>query len=82
MEKTGEKWRDEEGRIWEKCVFTLELTGFSEGSELPSELKGKKVKLVRWCCYDWHYKKGVRKTLEEDETEAVVRGSPIETVFW
>jgi len=37
---------------------------------------------VRYCLYDWHYKTGVRKTLEPDETEAVLSGKPTETVFW
>lgn len=30
MEKTGEK-RDERGKLWEKCIFTVKLTGFSKG---------------------------------------------------
>lgn len=85
VERTGEKKKDEEGVVWEKCIFTLELTGFSKRSpekELPEELKGRKIKLVRWCSFDWHYKTGVKKTLEEDETEAVLSGKPTETVFW
>jgi hypothetical protein len=75
IKKTGEKKRDESGRIWEKCVFTVELTGFSKrtpNEAIPPELRGKKVKIVRWCCFDWHYKLGVRKTLEQDETEAFI----------
>ncbi|MEM2135483.1 MAG: hypothetical protein Q6366_002825 [Candidatus Freyarchaeota archaeon] len=85
IEKTGEKKKDEEGNIWEKCIFSLELTGFSKRTpheELPSELKGKKVKLVRWCCFDWHYKTGVRKTLEPEETEAVLKNKPLNSVYW
>ena len=79
IEKTGEKRRDEDGNLWEKCVLTVELIGFSKRTPseviLP-ELKGGKVKLVRWCCFDWHYELGVRKTLELDETEAVIKGKP------
>lgn len=85
IEKTGETFIDEDGNRWEKCIFTVELTGFSKRTpeeKLPEELKGRRVKLIRWCCFDWHYKLGVRKTLEPDETEAVLKGIPIETVFW
>ena len=85
IEKTGEKKEDEEGNLWEKCVFTLELTGFSKRTPdqlIPPDLKGKVVKLVRWCCFDWHYKLGVTKTLESDETEAVIIGKPTATVYW
>jgi hypothetical protein len=85
VEKTGETKKDEEGNVWEKCIFDIELTGFSKrtpGEELPSELRGKKVKLVRWCCFDWHYKTGVRKTLEPEETEAVLKNKPLDSVYW
>lgn len=85
IEKTGEKCEDDEGNLWEKCVFTIELTGFSKRTPsevLPENLKGKKVKLVRWCCFDWHYKLGIIKTLEPDETEAVINGKQIATVYW
>ncbi len=85
VEKTGEKKKDEEGNVWEKCIFSLELTGFSKRTPdevASSALKGKKIKLVRWCCFDWHYKKGVRKTLESDETEAVLKGKPTGSVYW
>ncbi len=85
IEKTGEKKKDEEGNVWEKCIFSLELTGFSKRTpheELPSELKSKKIKLVRWCCFDWHYKTGVRKTLEPEETEAVLKNKPLDSVYW
>jgi len=85
IERTGEYIVDQDGDRWEKCIFTIELTGFSKRTPnevLPEHLKGKKVKIVRYCCFDWHYKLGVRKTLEPDETEAVLRGEPTETVFW
>lgn len=83
VEKTGEK-RTEGGEEWEKCIFDLELTGFSKRTpdeKLPAETEGRRVKLIRWCCHDWHYKIGVRKTLEQDETEAVLRGEKSTTVF-
>lgn len=85
VEKVDDSFVDDEGNKWEKCVFTLELTNFSKRTPnevVPENLKGKKVKLVRYCCFDWHYKLGVRKTLEPDETEAVLHGTPIETVYW
>lgn len=85
IERTGEYITDEEGEKWEKCIFTIELTGFSKrtpNEKIPEEIKGKKVKLVRYCCFDWHYKIGVIKTLEPDETEAVLSGKPTKTVFW
>lgn len=85
IEKTGEKKEDEEGNLWEKCIFSLELTGFSKRTPkevVPSGLEGKKVKLVRWCTFDWHYKTGVRKTLEPDETEAVIQGEPTDSIYW
>jgi len=85
IEKTGEKKKDEEGNLWQKCIFELELSGFSKRTPkeaMPPNLKGKKVRLVRWCCFDWHYKLGVKKTLEPDETEAVMKGEPTVSVYW
>ena len=32
------------------------------------------VRVVRWCCLDWHYRTGVRATLTREETEAVLGG--------
>jgi hypothetical protein len=84
IEKTGESKTDEEGSKWEKCVFTIELTNFSKRTPdevLPDSIKGKKVKIVRFCCYDWHYKLGVKKTLDPCETEAVLVGKQTETVY-
>lgn len=84
VERTGEiVRRDDEN--WEKCIFTLELTRFSSRTpteQIPSSLKGKKVKIARYCLYDWHYKLGIEKTLEPDETEAVLEGKPSGTVYW
>lgn len=76
--KTGEKKTDEEGNKWEKCIFVVELTGFSKRTPkevLPEDLKGAKVKVVRWCCFDWHYKTNVRTTLTPEETEKVLSGT-------
>ncbi|MCD6593081.1 hypothetical protein J7L00_03250 [Candidatus Bathyarchaeota archaeon] len=85
IERTGKFITDEAGLRWERCIFTIELTGFSRRTPdevIPEGIKGKKVKLVRYCRFNWHYKLGVRKTLEPHETEAVLSGKPIETVFW
>jgi hypothetical protein len=85
IEKTGEHVTDDEGDKWEKCIFTVELSNFSKRTPdevVPKGIKGKKVKLVRYCCYDWHYKLGVRKTLEPDETETVLANKPAKTVYW
>lgn len=76
--KTSEKKIDEERNEWEKCIFIVELTGFSKRTPneiLPEALKGTKVKVVRWCCFDWHYKIGVRITLTPEETEKVLSGT-------
>lgn len=84
IEKTGEKKKDEEGNEWERCVFTLELVGFSKRTPqevLADKMRGMRVKLIRWCCFEWHYKLGVRKTLDVDETEAVLGGRPSNTVY-
>ena len=85
LEKTGQSITDEEGTKWEKCIFTVELTNFSKRTPnevVPEDINGKKVKIFRYCCFDWHYKLGVRKTLESDETEAVLAGKPTKTVYW
>jgi len=76
--KTGEKKVDDEGNEWEKCIFIIELTGFSKRTPnevLPQALKRAKVKVIRWCCFDWHYKVGVRATLTPEETERVLAGT-------
>lgn len=85
IEKTGDTIVDEEGNKWEKCIFTIQLNGFSKRTpeeKMPENLKEKTVKLVRYCCFDWHYKLGTRKTLEIEETEAVLNGAPTKTVYW
>ncbi|OYT44226.1 hypothetical protein CW711_01475 [Candidatus Bathyarchaeota archaeon] len=85
VERTGEYMFDKDGDRWEKCIFTVELTGFSKRTPdeiLPENLRGKRIKLVRYCCFDWHYKLGVRKTLEPDETEAILKGESTETAYF
>ena len=85
IEKTGDFIVDEDGNKWEKCIFIVELINFSKRTPnevVPESLKGKRVKLVRYCCFEWHYKLRVRKTLEPDETEAVLAGNPTDTVYW
>jgi len=84
-EKTGDTIADEDGDKWEKCVFTIELTNFSKRSPdeiIPETLKGKRVKILRYCCFDWHYKLGVKKTLTIDETGAILANKPTKTVYW
>jgi len=84
VEKTGETIT-KEGETWEKCIFTLEVTRFSKRTPdevVPDNLKGKKIRLVRHCLYDWHYKLGVEKTLSPEETDSLLRGTPSSTVFW
>jgi len=85
IERTSEKIKDEEGLEWEKVIYTVRLTGFSKRTpdeKLPEHLKDMRVKLVRYACFDWHFKIGVRKTLEPDETEAVLSGVKTDTVYW
>jgi hypothetical protein len=83
FEKTGSVKLNDEN--WERCIFTLELTRFSGRNPtepMPPVLRGKIIKIVRYCLYDWHYKAGVEKTLEPEETEAVISGKPCETAYW
>lgn len=85
INRTGESKSDDEENRWERCIFTVELDGFSKRTPeeaISERLKGKKIKLVRYCCFDWHYKLGVRRTLDPDETEAVLMDKQIESVFW
>jgi hypothetical protein len=84
VQKTGET-RAVDGETWEKCVFTLEITRFSKRTPneiVPDNLKNKKVKLVRHCLYDWHYKLGIEKTLSAKETDSLLRGEPSSAIFW
>lgn len=84
VKRTGETIITD-GETWQKCIFTLEVTGFSKRTLLevvPNDLRGKKIKLVRYCLYDWHYTLGIEKTLSPDETECFLHGKPSSTVFW
>jgi hypothetical protein len=84
IEKTGET-TTRDGETWEKCIFTLEVTRFSKRTPdeiVPDRLKGKKVKLVRYCIYDWHYRLGVEKTLDAKETDSLLRRKPSSTISW
>lgn len=74
---------DDEKR--EKCVFIPEPTRLSSrapAERIPSSLKGEKVKIARYCPYDWHYELDIEKTLEPDETEPVLEGKPSGTMYW
>jgi hypothetical protein len=73
--KTDEYRVDEEGSKWFKCIFIVELTRFSKRvrEEIPRDLKNARVEVVRWCSYDWHFRKGVRITLTEEETDRVLQ---------
>ena len=87
VEPTNETYKDEKnGLVYTKYIFTVELLRWSKTKEgfldLPEGLKGKKVKLVRYACYDWHLKIGSLKNLTEEETKAVIEGKPTKTVFW
>jgi len=76
IERTSE-YKDYDSEKWEKCHFTVKLIGFSKRTpdeKLPEDLKGAEVRVVRWCCYDWHYKIGARVTLTPEETERVLQG--------
>ena len=83
VERT-EQIEDREGETWTKCIFTLRLTRFSSTlhESIPQNLKGKQIRLVRYCLYDWHYKLGTEKTLDPEETAAVLADKPTTTVFW
>lgn len=75
--RTGEKKTDSEGNVWEKCIFEVKLTGFSKRTpdkQLPRNLRNAQVRIIRWCCFDWHYKIGVRVTLTPNETQKVLSG--------
>jgi len=84
IEETPDRREDVNGAIWKRSVFTLEITNFSMRTPdlvVPGTIRGRKVKLSRWCCYSWHYNTDIRKTLTEEETEAVLKGQPNKIVF-
>jgi hypothetical protein len=78
--RTGDTKSDDENRKWTRCIFTIELTGFSKrtpNESLPPALEKKTVKLERWCCYDWHYNTGIRTTLDPEETRRILEDNSI-----
>ncbi|RLE90015.1 MAG: hypothetical protein DRJ49_01115 [Thermoprotei archaeon] len=77
IDRLGEKMVDENNIEWEKCIFYIELIGFSKRTpheKLPENLVGKIVKVYRWCTFDWHYRTNVYATLTAEETERVLKG--------
>jgi len=74
IERTAEKKKDDEGIVWEKCIFDVKIDGLSKGADnnkaLLKKVIGKKVKVVRWCAFDWHYKIGSKITLEPEEVKS------------
>jgi len=84
IDKTGET-TTKDAETWTRCIFTIEITRFSKRTPyetVPEELKGRKIKLVRYCLYDWHYRLGIEKTLSPHETNCVMQGRQSSTVFW
>jgi len=84
VKKLGED-RLIQGKRWEKVIYTVKLVQFSKREsrmKMSEDLKGKEVKVLRFAHDDWHYKTGVSRTLTVEETEAVLKGTPTETVFW
>jgi len=74
IERTGEII-EKNGEKWEKCIFTVEITGFSKRTPeeiIPRKFRCKRLKVVRYCCFDWHYRTNVTKTLNSDETQVVL----------
>ena len=76
LTRTGERELDKKGELWEKCIFRVEIRGFSKHAKSPppERVEGRLVKIERWCCFDWHYATGGRKTLSEEETRQVLDG--------
>lgn len=61
--------------MWEKCIFEVEVDGLSKRANNRGFLEegcGQKVKVVRWCAFDWHYKIGSKITLEPEEVEPLL----------
>jgi hypothetical protein len=84
VEKTDETVR-RDGETWKKCVFTLEVVRFSNRTPeevVPPYLRGKTVKVIRYCLYNWHYRLGIEKTLSSEETESLLSGKQTSTISW
>jgi len=84
VEKTDERM-PRETEAWEKCIFMLEITRFSKRTpdqNVPDSLKDRRIKLARYCLYNWHYAQGIEKTLSPEETESLLQGKASSTMFW
>ncbi|RLF23273.1 MAG: hypothetical protein DRN15_06745 [Thermoprotei archaeon] len=72
----GETMVDDEGNRWELWEFIVELRSYSKRGlgmrELPQGLKGRQVKVYRWCLYDWHHKEGSWIVLDPDEIKNII----------
>ena len=82
--KTGDTFKDAEGRRWERCILKIKLTGFSlrtPDEKLPTELQGKSLIITRFLCHDWHFKIGALETLSPGETESILKGEALDTVW-
>ena len=85
VDESNDIYEDTDGKVWKKCTFTAEITHFSKRTPslaVPAAINGKKVKLVRWCSEEWHYRVPVQRTLTRDETEAVLKDRPTTTIIW
>jgi len=70
VEKTSEKYKNQYDTVWEKYVIEVEIIGASKrfkDEALLQRLMGRRVKITRWCAYDWHCKIGSRITLDVEE---------------
>jgi len=74
VEKTSEKYKNQYDTVWEKYVIEVEIIGASKrfkDEALLQRLIGKRVKIIRWCAYDWHCKIGSRITLDVEELQTL-----------
>jgi hypothetical protein len=70
VEKTSEKCKDQYDTVWEKCIIEVEIIGASRRFKNKAFLKkfmNRKVRITRWCAYDWHCKVGSKITLDAEE---------------
>jgi hypothetical protein len=72
VEKTSEKYEDQYYTVWEKCIIEVEIIGASkmfEDEALLKKFMNRKVRITRWCAYDWHCKVGSKITLDAEEIQ-------------
>lgn len=76
IQETSEKKRDIENIVWKRCILEVRIIGLSKRSrkgeleeEFLKKIIGKKVKVTRWCAFDWHYVTGTTITLDLDEVK-------------